>query len=90
MKAGGVRSVAENIKFRVYLCGCNRLSDLVLQRYSRKIRIDAILDVYRREGANKRALDKERARLEALEPADLDVLHAALTQAPAMRQRREI
>jgi hypothetical protein len=65
------------------------LSDLVHHRYSRKIRIDAILDVYRREGANRRALDKERARLEAMEPADLDALHAALTRAQGLRPRRE-
>jgi hypothetical protein len=77
------------MKLGVYLCRAGRLSERVFSRYSRKIRIDDILETYRREGANRRALEKERAKLEAMSEADIEVLHAATKRANPLKQRRD-
>lgn len=59
------------------------------ESYARKIRIQDILETYRREGANRRALEKERTTLEGMNDADLEVLHAALKRPGAGRPRWE-
>jgi hypothetical protein len=46
----------------------------------RKLRIEHLLATYRREGANRRALEKERARLESLSMSELAALHLAATR----------
>jgi hypothetical protein len=42
-----------------------------------RLRIEHLLATYRREGANRRALEKERARLERLSMPELAALHLA-------------
>jgi hypothetical protein len=44
----------------------------------RQLRIEHLLAIYRQEGANRRALEKERIRLQALSTAELAALQLAI------------
>jgi hypothetical protein len=52
---------------------------VVDEKAIRRLRIEHLLATYRREGANRRALDKERTRLDTLSSAELAALQLKIT-----------
>jgi hypothetical protein len=78
------------MKFRIYFSQAAGFPGQVPESYPRKIRIQDILETYRREGANRRALEKERAKLDALDDTDLEVLHAAMKRSGGRQRWEEV